>query len=357
MSDVSMIIGGERRAASATFGVVNPATGEVHAEAPDCTREQLDEAFAAAAKAFDGWRKDEDARREALRNAAKALTAAADRIGPVLTAEQGKPLASAKIEAYGAGYWMKYYSRLELPRDVIQDDEQAYAEVIRRPIGVVAAITPWNFPIMLAAWKIAPALLAGNTIVLKPSPFTPRSSLVMGEVLSEVLPPGVLNVVTGGDELGQWMTSHPTPRKISFTGSVATGKHVAAAAAPDLKRVTLELGGNDPAILLDDVDVAAITDKLFAVRSTTRARSARRSSGCTCPNRSTTRWPKRSPRAPPRRRSATAWMPTPSSARSRTVRSSSASAASWRTPWPTAPPRSPVVGRSTDPGTSSSRRS
>jgi acyl-CoA reductase-like NAD-dependent aldehyde dehydrogenase len=167
------------------------------------------------------------------------------------------------MEAYGAGYWMKYYSRLELPRDVIQDDEQAYAEVIRRPIGVVAAITPWNFPIMLAAWKIAPALLAGNTIVLKPSPFTPRSSLVMGEVLSEVLPPGVLNVVTGGDELGRWMTSHPTPRKISFTGSVATGKHVAAAAAPDLKRVTLELGGNDPAILLDDVDVAAITDKLF----------------------------------------------------------------------------------------------
>ena len=263
MSDVSMIIGGERRAASATFGVVNPATGEVHAEAPDCTREQLDEAFAAAAKAFDGWRKDEDARREALRNAAKALTAAADRIGPGAHRRAGQAAGLGEDGGVRRRLLDEVLSRLEMPRDVIQDDEQAYAEVVRRPIGVVAAITPWNFPIMLAAWKIAPALLAGNTIVLKPSPFTPRSSLVMGEVLSEVLPPGVLNVVTGGDELGQWMTSHPTPRKISFTGSVATGKHVAAAAAPDLKRVTLELGGNDPAILLDDVDVAAITDKLF----------------------------------------------------------------------------------------------
>ncbi len=152
------------------------------------------------------------------------MFAAGERIGPVLTAEQGKPLASAGVEALAAGFWLKYFADLETPREVIQDDDAVYAEVVRRPMGVVAAITPWNFPIVLASWKIAPALLAGNTMVLKPSPFTPRSTLLMGEILSEVLPPGVLNVVSGGDELGKWMTAHPTPRKVSFTGSVATGQ-------------------------------------------------------------------------------------------------------------------------------------
>ena len=133
----------------------------------------------------------------------------------------------------------------------------------RRPFGVVGAITPWNYPVMLAAWKIAPALLAGNTVVIKPSPYTPLSTLRLGEILRDVLPPGVLNVVSGGDALGAWITQHPLVRKISFTGSVATGKKVAAAAAPDLKRVTLELGGNDAAIVLPDADPAAIADKIF----------------------------------------------------------------------------------------------
>jgi acyl-CoA reductase-like NAD-dependent aldehyde dehydrogenase len=264
MTDVSMTIGGERVDAPSTFGVVNPATGEIHAEAPDCGKEQLDQAFDAAAKAFVDWRRDEGARREALKAASAALGAAGDRIGPILTAEQGKPIAAAQMEAMAGGYWLRYFAKLEMPREVIQDDDAAYAEVVRRPMGVVAAITPWNFPIVLASWKIGPALLAGNTMVLKPSPFTPRSTLLMGEILNEVLPPGVLNVVSGGDQLGQWMTAHPTPRKVSFTGSVATGKHVNASAAPDLKRVTLELGGNDPAILLDDVDPGDIAEKLYA---------------------------------------------------------------------------------------------
>ncbi|MBV8982803.1 MAG: aldehyde dehydrogenase family protein, partial [Acidimicrobiia bacterium] len=162
-----------------------------------------------------------------------------------------------------AGMWLQYYADLEVPREVIQDDDAAFVEVVRKPLGVVAAITPWNFPIVLASWKIAPALMAGNTMVLKPSPFTPLSTLKIGELLRDVLPSGVFNIVTGGDELGAWMTSHPVPRKISFTGSVATGKKVAASAAPDLKRVTLELGGNDPAILLDDIDPADVADKVY----------------------------------------------------------------------------------------------
>jgi acyl-CoA reductase-like NAD-dependent aldehyde dehydrogenase len=264
MTDVSMIIGGERRTAPSSFGVINPATGDVHADAPDCSRTQLDEAFDAASKAFIDWRStEEDARREAIVEAAGLVAASADRLAPVLTAEQGKPLSAAQMEVMAASYWLQSCAGLKLPREVIQDDATAYAEVVRRPMGVVAAITPWNFPVVLAAAKIGPALLAGNTMVLKPSPFTPRSTLLMAELLSEVFPPGVLNVVSGGDELGRWMTSHPTPRKITFTGSVATGKHIAASAAPDLKRLTLELGGNDPAILLDDVDPGAIAEQLF----------------------------------------------------------------------------------------------
>ena len=247
----------------APLGVINPATGDVFAQAPDCSPAQLDAAFEAARRAYPRWKADESLRREALRQAAAAMFAAAGELGPVLMTEQGKPLKEAAAEATGAGVWLKYFANLEAPREVIQDDERAFAEVIRRPLGVVAAITPWNFPIMLASWKIAPALLAGNTMVLKPSPYTPLATLLMGEILASVLPPGVLNVVSGGDDLGRRMTSHPVPRKISFTGSVATGKQVATAAAPDLKRVTLELGGNDPAIVLDDADPDAIASKLF----------------------------------------------------------------------------------------------
>ncbi|MEU8341427.1 Acyl-CoA reductase [Actinomadura meyerae] len=259
----SMTIDGAAADAPGTFGVINPATGEVAEQAPDASREQLDAAMAAAQAAYADWRRDEAARRKALQAAADVLFARSEEIGRILTLEQGKPLADGTMEVVGAGVWLKYFADLELPREVIQDDDNALVEVVRRPMGVVAAITPWNFPLLLAVWKIAPALLAGNTMVLKPSPFTPLSSLKLGEVLRDVLPPGVLNVVTGGDDLGAWMTSHDVPRKISFTGSVATGKRVAAAAAPDLKRVTLELGGNDPAILLDDADPAAVADRLF----------------------------------------------------------------------------------------------
>jgi acyl-CoA reductase-like NAD-dependent aldehyde dehydrogenase len=264
MSDFNLIIGGDARPAASTFDVINPATGEPWAQAPDASKEQLDEAFSAAAKAYIDWRTDEDARREALRNCANIMFTAGGDLGPVLTKEQGKPLAHANVECLGAGLWFNYFADLEVPKEVIQDDENAYAEVVRKPMGVVAAITPWNFPLILASWKIGPALRAGNTIVLKPSPFTPLATLKMVEKLQAALPPGVLNCVTGGDELGKWMTSHPVPRKISFTGSVQTGKHVASSAAPDLKRVTLELGGNDPAIVLDDANPTEVAEKIFA---------------------------------------------------------------------------------------------
>src|SRR5262245_5714574 len=260
---LTMTIGGEAVSSAASFEVANPATGSTFGFAPKCDERTLDQAFAAAERALLDWRRDDEARAAALKSAGKAVLGALDEIAPILIAEQGKPRSEATDEVKGVAGWLFYYAKLEVLRQVIQDDERALVEVLRKPIGVVAAITPWNFPLLLAAWKIAPALRAGNTMVLKPSPFTPLATLRLGEVLRDVLPPGVLNIVTGEDELGPMMTTHPAVRKISFTGSIPTGKKVAKAAAPDLKRVTLELGGNDAAIVLDDADPSKIAKRLF----------------------------------------------------------------------------------------------
>jgi acyl-CoA reductase-like NAD-dependent aldehyde dehydrogenase len=264
MSDFVMTIGGDTVPAADSFGVVNPANCGVFAHAPKCTPQQLDAAFDAAAKAQRDWKSDESARRATLVRMADVLLTSGAELAPILTAEQGKPLSDANIEVFASAIWCQYFAGLETPPQIIQDDAEAIVEVVRRPVGVVAAITPWNFPLTLAFWKIAPALLAGNTMVLKPSPFTPLTTLKMAELLRDVMPPGVLNVVSGGDELGAWMTAHPVPRKVSFTGSIETGKKVARSAAPDLKRVTLELGGNDPAIVLDDADPAIVGRAIFA---------------------------------------------------------------------------------------------
>ncbi len=263
MSDFTMTIDGNSVAGDTSFGVINPATGKVFAQAPECTRAQLDAAMDAASRSFRPWSRDIGARRAALLACAKAVQSRLGELAPILTQEQGKPLAKANEELLGTAVWFQYTASLEIPVEVVQDDANARIEIRRRPYGVVGAITPWNFPVLLAAWKIAPALLAGNTMVLKPSPFTPLSTLKLGEILRDALPPGVLNIVSGNDALGAWITSHPAVRKVSFTGSVATGKKVAAACAPDLKRMTLELGGNDAAIVLDDADPKQVAEKLF----------------------------------------------------------------------------------------------
>ncbi|HUG37529.1 MAG TPA: aldehyde dehydrogenase family protein [Candidatus Limnocylindrales bacterium] len=263
MSDFALILDGRAVPGDGSFGVVNPATGQVFAQAPECGRSQLDAAMEAAARAFPAWSRDEERRRRALGACADVIQARVDELAPLLTQEQGKPLARAREELLGAAVWFRYTASLPIPVEVVQDDENVRVEVRRRPHGVVGAITPWNYPVLLAVWKVAPALLAGNTVVLKPSPFTPLATLSLGEILQEALPPGALNVVSGGDALGAWITSHPRVRKISFTGSVETGKKVAAAAAPDLKRVTLELGGNDAAIVLGDADPKRVAEKLF----------------------------------------------------------------------------------------------
>jgi len=260
----TMTIGGQAVSGASSFDVLNPATGQVIGSAPDCMPEQLDAAVAAARKAFPAWSATPiEKRREALLAIAGVLGGNVEELKRLLTSEQGKPHEGAMGDILGGAYWCQATSTLEIPEKVVEESAERHGVTRHVPIGVVGAIAPWNFPIILAMFKVAPALLAGNTVVLKPSPFTPLTTLRMGELLRGVLPDGVLNIVTGGDALGPWMTSHPGIDKISFTGSSATGRKVMASAAETLKRVTLELGGNDAAIVLPDVDVAEVAEKLF----------------------------------------------------------------------------------------------
>jgi acyl-CoA reductase-like NAD-dependent aldehyde dehydrogenase len=257
-------IDGAAETSDASFDVINPATATAFAQCPSVSREQLDRAVKAARTAFGSWSKlPAQARREHIAAFAHGLAAKIDEIGPFLTREQGKPLGQAKWEIGGAVHELEEMCKMDLPYELIRDDGKHRVELIYHSIGVVGAITPWNFPIILAAHKIAHGLYAGNTMVLKPSPYTPLATLLLGEVARTTLPRGVLNVVAGGNEVGQWMTKHEGIDRISFTGSVPTGKKVLASAAGTLKRVTLELGGNDPAIVLEDADLAAITPNLF----------------------------------------------------------------------------------------------
>ncbi|XVQ06409.1 aldehyde dehydrogenase family protein [Spirillospora sp. CA-255316] len=259
----SQTINGVAAPTPSTFDVINPATGAAFAQAPECTAEQVEEVMNAAQEAFKTWRMSKEQRRAALIAAADVIDANAERLTDVLVAEQGKPRSDAAIELMAGGMVFRYYADLDVPPEVLQDDETAYCAVVRKPIGPVVAITAWNIPIILATCKIAPLLAAGNTVILKPSPYTPLTTLLLGELLREVFPPGVLNVVSGGSSFGPQLTEHPLTRKITMTGSVATGKKVAAAAAADIKRVTLELGGNDAAIVLDDADPTVIAERLF----------------------------------------------------------------------------------------------
>src|SRR5882757_4175234 len=221
-----MTIDGKAVKGSKSTGVINPATGQVFAEVPDCSKAELDLAMDAAQRAYPAWSRDFAARRKCLNDIAASLMQPPEGLARTLTMEQGKPLDKAAQEVMLTSMWCGYTASLDIPAEVLVDNDAGKIEIRRKPIGVVAAITPWNYPLMLAMWKIAPALLAGNTVVLKPSPYTPMSTLMLGEILREIVPPGVLNVVSGGDGLGAMMTSHSVPRKISFTGSVETGKKV-----------------------------------------------------------------------------------------------------------------------------------
>jgi acyl-CoA reductase-like NAD-dependent aldehyde dehydrogenase len=260
----TMTIGGRAAAGEHTIEVVNPSSGEVFARAPACTAAQADEAVAAAAGAFAAWAATPLAERRArLREFGARVEAATEELAALLTREQGKPLAKSRSEIAAALAYLESYAKIDLAPEVLRDTPAQRAELVRRPLGVVAAITAWNYPILLALWKIGPAVVTGNTVVVKPSPYTPLATLRLGELARATFPPGVVNVIAGGNEAGERLTQHPKVRKIAFTGSAATGRRIMAAAAPTLKRLTLELGGNDAGIVLDDVEPRRIAADLF----------------------------------------------------------------------------------------------
>jgi acyl-CoA reductase-like NAD-dependent aldehyde dehydrogenase len=271
MAIFPMIIDGQKVTTAETVGVINPANGEHFAQVPLGTPQHVDDAVAAARAAFPAWSALSHGERKAkLHELAAALEANMPELMTLLTQETGKPMngysgIGSGMEVGGSMAWMQVTAETELPVEVIQDDEVARVEVHHKPMGVVGSITPWNWPLMIAVWHYAPALLAGNTVVAKPSEYTPVATLRFTEIANEILPPGVLNVVVGGGEVGAAIASHTDINKIVFTGSSSTGRSVMRAASGNLKRLTLELGGNDAGIVLPDVDPKEIAPKLFAV--------------------------------------------------------------------------------------------
>ena len=261
----AMTIGGKAVRTKTSLPVLCPASEQIVGYGPDAAREDLDAAVAAARAASPAWAAlSFEERRAAIDAFAAAVEADADALARLLTQEQGKPLGRAKMEVANAIRSMRAIARIEIAPEVLRETPSERIELRFRPLGVVAGITAWNVPIILAAQKIGQALYTGNTMVLKPSPYTPLSTLRLGELSRGILPDGVLNVVSGGNDLGAWMTSHPGVAKISFTGSGPTGEKVMQSAACGFKRVTLELGGNDAAIILPDADPAEVTPKIFA---------------------------------------------------------------------------------------------
>jgi acyl-CoA reductase-like NAD-dependent aldehyde dehydrogenase len=264
MSEFKQLIGGQLVDGAREIDVVNPANGKPFAKCPVADEAQIDQAVAAARAAFPAWSaKTQDERAALINQIADELTAQTDELARLLTSEQGKPLDQARMEIMASMFTIKVFADMRLEPKTLQNDEKARIYEIRQPLGVVAAITPWNFPIMMAAHKVAPALLAGNTVVLKPAATTPLTTLKFGEICNKILPAGVVNVICDNNDLGGVLTSHPEVDKISFTGSTATGKKVMEAAARAVKRVTLELGGNDAAIVLDDADPVEVAGKVF----------------------------------------------------------------------------------------------
>jgi acyl-CoA reductase-like NAD-dependent aldehyde dehydrogenase len=263
-TDFTLTIDGESVGAAQTLDVINPSTGAVFARCPAAGRTDLERAVAAARRAFAGWSATSyEDRTLLIKRMAAVLRANQDALAELLTREQGKPVSQSRDEIGRAASQSEGLTQIPIRGETITDDAERRVELRYFPLGVAGVITPWNAPINLAAGPLASALYTGNTVVLKPSPYTPLSTLKIGELLKDVFPRGVVNVLAGSDQLGQWMTEHPDIDKISFTGSVATGKKVMASAAGTLKRVTLELGGNDAAIVLDDVDPKAVAAKLF----------------------------------------------------------------------------------------------
>jgi acyl-CoA reductase-like NAD-dependent aldehyde dehydrogenase len=265
-------VGGKAVGAEKTFESINPATGEPIGRVPLSSQQQVKDAIAAARAAQPAWAARPDAERKALMmKVAEVINKNSAYLAEWVTREQGKPLGGvgpdqvpgARFEVWGCEVWTQVPASLDLPVEVAFEDDTRRDEVHRKPYGVIAAVAPWNWPLLIAIWQIVPSIRAGNTVVIKPSEYTSIGTLELVRLINEVLPPGVVNTVSGPGEVGAWLTSDPGIDKVMFTGSGPTGRKIAEAAAKNLVPVTLELGGNDAAIMLPDADPKAMAMGLF----------------------------------------------------------------------------------------------
>ncbi len=246
--------------------ILDPATGELVGRAAQSSVADLEAAVDAAHKAQPAWDAlGHDERKRLLNAAADNIEANAEALAQLLSREQGKPLngPNARFEVGGAAAWLRAATAYDIEPEVVVDDGETYATKHYRALGVVGAIGPWNWPMMISIWQLAPSLRMGNTVVMKPSEYTPLSVLALGHILNEVLPAGVLHIVAGGREVGEKLSAHRLISKIMFTGSTPTGKAIIRSSADTVKRLTLELGGNDAGIVLEDADPQAIAEDLF----------------------------------------------------------------------------------------------
>lgn len=266
MNQYQFMIGGQLIESAHSFEVKNPATGAVIGLAPIATEEDVDNAVSAARSAQSAWAaKSDEERKNILMQVAQVLSDNSQYLAEWITREQGKPLAGpgSLFEMQACVGWTQVPASLDLPVEVVFEDETRRDELHRKPLGVVAAISPWNWPLMIAIWQVIPSLRAGNTVVLKPSEYTTIGTLEMVRLMNTVLPAGVLNVISGDGKIGAQLIAHKGVDKVMFTGSTATGQRIIEASKGNMARLTLECGGNDPAIILPGTDASKIAGDLF----------------------------------------------------------------------------------------------
>ncbi len=265
LNEFKLIINGQSCLGEAgELDIINPATATLAARCAKASIAQVDQAVTAAKAAFKGWQRcSHEERKSILHKIADGIEKHAETLAELIVLEQGKPLALAQMEVQGAIGWTRYTAGLDLPVEIIEDSEQKRIERHYQPLGVVASITPWNWPLMIAVWHIMPALRAGNVVINKPSEFTPLATLKLCEIIQQEVPAGVISIVVGDGEVGEALSSHPDVQKVVFTGSTRTGQHIMSGAVKTLKHLTLELGGNDAGIVLPDADLDQIANRIF----------------------------------------------------------------------------------------------
>lgn len=284
--DYRMLIDGKLVEGESTTQINDPATGRLVGNAPVPAASQVDDAVAAASAAFPAWSATPiEERARIVLAIVDAIEARLEEIARLVTLEQGKMLAESRGDIGASVSFGRWFGAWRPEESVLREDNRMRAVEHRRPLGVVAAIVPWNFPFHQAFYKIAPALMTGNTVVPKPAPTTPLNAMLLAELIADIVPAGVVNIVGDAGETGPLLTAHPDVAKVSFTGSTPVGKAVMRNAADTLKRLTLELGGNDALIVLDDVDVQVAQRRSVSMALLGRSRVRSGLSG-----RMTTRW-------------------------------------------------------------------